>query len=404
MLNEFVKKLTGKNPKDFELAAAHIISNSDVHAFAALVEQSDFLFDFIKKNVEKRLLNAVNPYNYKNLLSFLKIYSYDYENVIVSSLVRFADEDLTDEMLETLENGTVEQKAYCAKYFSYVNDTLAIEPLRKYSYSDFDPLAFNSAEALSKMHDEFSYNHAIEKLSSQDEFEKLSAVKFLVAYNDIRAVDVIFATMKKSSMPENIASEISYLQSFLEFLDTDFKYDTILALNHIINGLGEITSLSQIFDFRLFEVIEKLIKLQKEEKNSKIAVVLLNAQLKFDQLTENDEYMYDEEKSTKEEIFDIKKFLNTQSAEFWAEQKKLFKNELTEWSDFIFPALDLVQEFNLIEVFDKLKELLTLNNQTILLRTLEVIKALGKLDEIDKNIVLKKISDANIKAIIESLF
>lgn len=404
MPNEYIKKLTGKNPKDFELAAAHIINNSDVEAFSALVEQSDFLFDFIKKNVEKRLLSAINPYNFRNLLSFLKIYSYDYENIIVSSLVRYADEDLTDELLDLLEKGTDEQKAYCAKYFSGVNDTLAIDLLRKYSYSDFEPLAFNAAEALSKMKDEFSYNQAVEKLNSQDEFEKLSAVKFLVAYNDIRAVDVIFATMKKSSMPENIASEISYLQSFLEFLDTDFKYDSILALNHIINGLGEIISLSQIFDFRLFEVLEKLIKLQKEENNSKIAVVLLNVQLKFEQLTENDEYIYDETKEVKNEIFEIRDFINMQSNEFWIEQKKLFQNELTQWSDFIFPALDLVQEFNLTDAFDKLRELLKLNNQTIILRTLEVIKSLNKLNEIDKASILENISDENIKAIIHSLF
>ena len=73
MPNEYVKKLTGKNPKDFEFAASYIINKSDVKAFEALVEQSDFLFDFIKKNVEKRLTNAITPLNYKNLLSFLKI-------------------------------------------------------------------------------------------------------------------------------------------------------------------------------------------------------------------------------------------------------------------------------------------------------------------------------------------
>ena len=262
MTNEYVKKLTGKNPWDFEFAAAHIINDSDVEAFSALVAQSDFLFDFIKKNVEKRLLNVVNAFNYKNLLSFLTVYSHDYEKLIISSLVKFADEDLTDEMLELLENGTDEQKAYSAKYFSLVNDTLAIDLLRKYSFSEFDALALNSAEALSAMKDEFSYNLALEKLKSEDEFEKLFAVRFLVAFNDLRAIDVLFDAMKHSTMPENIASEISYLQSFLEFLDTNFKYDTVLALNHIINGLGEIVSLSQVFDFQLFEVLEKLIDVQ----------------------------------------------------------------------------------------------------------------------------------------------
>lgn len=408
MNNEYVKKLTGKNPKDFEFAAAHIVNNCDVEAFSALVEQSDFLFDFIKKNVEKRLLNVVTNYNYKNLLSFLKIYSPDYEDFIVSTLVKFADEDLTDEMLERLENGTDEEKAYCAKYFSRINDTLALDLLRKYSYSEFDSLALNCAEALSEMKDEYSYNLAIEKIKSDDEFEKLSAVRFLTAYKDKRAMGVIFEAMKTSSMPENIASEIPYLQSFMELLDTDFKTDTILAVNYILNGLGEIILLVQLFNFQLFEVLEKLINFQYREKSGKIALVLLNAKAKFEQLTENDEYIFDEDKIIKEEVYEIKNLLNSLSQEFWNEQTKLFQSELTENSDFIFSALELVQELNLVEVIDKLKTLLNLQNktkgQTIILKAVEVIKSLGKLSEIDKNAVLEKVSDENIMAIIESLF
>ena len=404
MTNEYVKKLTGKNPRDFEFAAAHIINDSDVEAFSALVAQSDFLFDFIKKNVEKRLLNVVNAFNYKNLLSFLTVYSHDYEKLIISSLVKFADEDLTDEMLELLESGTDEQKAYSAKYFSLVNDTLAIDLLRKYSFSEFDALALNSAEALSAMKDEFSYNLALEKLKSEDEFEKLFAVRFLVAFNDLRAIDVLFDAMKHSTMPENIASEISYLQSFLEFLDTNFKYDTVLALNHIINGLGEIVSLSQVFDFQLFEVLEKLIDVQREENCGKIAVVLLNAKLKFEQLTENDEYVFDEAKNIKEEIYAIRDFLNSVAPEFWVIQKSIFQQELKRGSDFVFFALELAQELNLPEISDRVKLLLESSNQTLVLRAVEVLKSINKLDEVDKNVILSKISDNNIKAIIESLF
>lgn len=404
MTNEIVKKLTGKNNNDFEFAAAHIVNNADVEAFKALVEQSDFLFDFIKRNVESRLLNAVNAFNYKNLLLFLKVYSYDYEDFIVSSLVKYADEDMTDEMLERLENGTEDEKAYSAKYFSHINDTLAIELLRKYSFSDFDALATNCAQALSKMKDEPSYLTALEKLNSEDEFEKLSAVRFLVAYQDYKAVDYLFNTMKKSSMPENIASEISYLQSFLEFLDTDFKYDTLLALNHVINGLGEIVSLSQIFDFQLFETLEKLIKLQEQENNSKIALVLFNAKLKFEQLTENEEYVFDEDKNTKEEVFAIRDFLNYQSPEFWQKQKELFVGELTQGSDFVMHVLELVQELGIADVFDKLKELLNSSNQTVILKTVEVIKSINKLGEISQEEVLEKISDENIRLIIQSLF
>lgn len=405
MQNEYVKKLTGKNPADFEFAAAHIINNSDVESFQALVEKSDFLFDFIKKNVEKRLLSKINAQNYKNLLNFLKIYSYDYENVIISSLIKFADEDLTDEMLNLLENGTDEEKAYAAKYFSGVNDTLAIDLLKQNSYSEFEPLALNCALALGVMKDESSYNLAIEKLDSEDEFEKLSAVKFLSAYNDKKAVKNIFEAMKTSSMPENIASEICYLQSFIELLQTDFKNDTLLALNHIINGLGEIIPLSQIFDFELFEGVNGAnVFANEEEIDSKIAVFLLNTKQKFEQLTENDEYLFDESKEIKDEIYAIKDLLSSKDPNFWEARKKQILLELNPQSDFVFFALELVQELHLTEAIDKLKELLNSQNQTLILKTIEVIKSLGKLNEIKQDEVLNKISDANIKAVILSLF
>ena len=404
MNSEIIKKLTGKNPQDFEFAAAHIINKCDLESFSKLVEKSDFLFDFIKQNVIRRLQKAINNNNYRNLINFLTVYSSDYENLIVSNLVKHANEDLTDEMLNFLENGTEEQKTYAAKYFSFINDTLAIDLLRKNSYADFDPLTLNCAQALSAMKDEESYNLAIRKLDSQDDFERVAAVRFLVSFGDTRAINAIFETMKKSSMPENIASEISYLQSFLDFLDTDFKYDTILAINHIINGLGEIVSLSQIFDFELYEVLSKLIEFQHKEKNSKIALVLLNAKLKFDQLTENEEYIFDEEKDIKNEVYVIKNLLISQSKEFWDEQTNLFQKELNPESDFILFALELVQELNLIGAFDKLKSLLNSLNQTAILKTVEVIKFLGKLDEINKDEILQKVSDENIKSVIQALF
>lgn len=401
MDNNLVKKLTGKNPSEFEFAAAQIVNNSDVETFGALASQSDFLFDFIKKNVNQRLTNAVNKGNYKNLMSFLTIYSHDYEEFIISSLAKFANEDLTDEMLELLENGTDEQKAYCAKYFSRINDTLALDSLKEYAFAEFDALAINSAEALKAMQDKDSYNLALQKLKSDDEFEQISAVRFLSAYKDENCLPALFEAMKKSSMPENIASEIPYIKGFIELLDTEYKNDTILAVNHIINGIGEIIMLGQLFDFQLFEVLQKMISMTA---NGATATVLLNAKLKFDQLTENEEYIFDEDKDTKAEVYEIKNLLNHKPETFWAKQKELFTSELTPQSDFIFTALELIQDLDLTQAFDKLKTLSVSNNQTVILKAIEVIKHLGKLNQINKDEVLAKISDANIKAIIESLF
>ena len=130
-MSDNLKKLTGKNPQDFESVAYSLINNSDVELFAELVEKEDFLFDFVKQNVADRLSKVCNETNYLNLLNFLKYYSPSYEEFIISALVRYADEDLTDKMLEIFENGTDDEKTYCAKFFSLIQDPLAIDLLKQ---------------------------------------------------------------------------------------------------------------------------------------------------------------------------------------------------------------------------------------------------------------------------------
>ena len=115
MSEDLIKKLTGKNKSDYEQAAAHLINDADVEMFKELVNKDNFLFDFIKQNVAQRIYNACNETNYKNLLQFFEYYSPYYDEVIISVLAKYADEDLTDEILEIFENGTNAQKTYCAK-------------------------------------------------------------------------------------------------------------------------------------------------------------------------------------------------------------------------------------------------------------------------------------------------
>ena len=140
-MSENLKKLTGKNKNDYEAVSSHLINDKDIELFKELVESDGYLFDFVKQNVSERLGKVINENNYKNLLEFLKYYSPSYEDVIVTSLVKYADEDLTDEMLNKLENGTVEEKAYAARYFAYIQDPLALEALRSNCHSENEFLA-----------------------------------------------------------------------------------------------------------------------------------------------------------------------------------------------------------------------------------------------------------------------
>lgn len=387
-MSEQLKKLTGKF--GYEAVAKHLINDCDVELFKELVDNDDFLFDFVKNNVANRIASQINENNYRNLLEFIKYYSPSYEDVIVSAFVKYADEDLTDILLDKFEFGTVEEKIYAAKYFAKIQDPLAHDFLKINAYSDNEYLAQNCAYALAQWNDREAYNLAIAKLHCGDDFDELSAVKFLVAYGDKSAVPAIIDTMKSSAMPENIAGEIPYLENLNDLIETSYE-DALLVINYIINGLGEILPLSCVFDFDLFDVFEKLIN---NHTDSKLAVVILNAQEKFEILTENDEYLFDEDKDTKNEIQDIKKLLKSVNKK---NLEKHINEELREDSPFVFTALDFAEDVVAI------RELLKSSNQTLILKTAEVLKKLGSFDETARTVALLKVTDINIKAIIRAL-
>ncbi len=389
-MTDNLKKLTGKNKNDYEAVAKHLVDDCDVELFKELVDNDDFLFDFVKSNVAQRIKNAVNEYNYLNLVEFLKYYSLSYEDVIISSFVKYADEDLTDIMLDKFENGNDDEKTYAAKYFAKIQDPLAYEFLVANCYSDNEFLAQNCAQTLGQWHDEESYNSAIEKLKNEDDFEKLSGVKFLTAFGNKKAIPAIFEAMKNSTMAENIAGEIPYLENLFDLMK-DFYEDTLLAIIYITNALGEILPLSVVFDFELFEIFEQLIN---NHKDSKCAIVLLNAKEKLETLTENDEYLFDEDKNTKNEIFDIKKLLNNIHKK---DLEKFINEELKEDSPFVYTALDFATDTLAI------RELLKSSNQTLILKTAEILKSLGNFDETARTVALLKVTDINIKAIIRAL-
>lgn len=387
-MSEKLKKLTGKF--GYEAVAKHLINDCDVELFKELVDNDEFLFDFVKNNVADRIASQINENNYHNLLEFIKYYSPSYEDVIVSAFVKYADEDLTDILLDKFEFGTVEEKIYAAKYFAKIQDPLAHDFLRINAYSDNEYLAQNCAYALAQWNDRETYNLAIAKLHCGDDFDELAAVKFLVAYGDKSAVPAIIDTMKSSAMPENIAGEIPYLENLDDLIETSYE-DALLVINYIINGLGEILPLSCVFDFDLFDVFEKLIN---NHTDSKLAVVILNAQEKFEILTENDEYLFDEDKDTKNEIQDIKKLLKSVNKK---NLEKHINEELREDSPFVFTALDFAEDVVAI------RELLKSDNQTLILKTAEVLKKLGNFDETARTVALLKVTDINIKAIIRAL-
>ena len=403
---QLIKDLTAKDEQKALVAACEIINSSNTGAFKILADKSEFLFDFVKNNVAKRLNKAINDTNYKNLFAFFKIYSPDFEDVIVGSLAKYANEDMTDEILELLEHGSDDEKAYAAKYFSYIPDTIAADYLMQYAFCDNEALAFNSAKALGAMNADNAYQKAIELLNSEDEFTVLKAVKFLVAYEDKNAVKHILNAMERSSMSENIAGEIPYIQSLMELLTTyENKSQVLLCVDNILSGLGEILPLNQIFCFELYEVLSFLIDYNIKNKDSHAAVVLLKALSKFEMLSENEEYTFDEDKNTKQEITEIFGLLKHQQEYFWNAQKNLVKNELKlAESDIqrISSALRIIAEFKLTQSQQEISDLLKSSNEIILCEAVLALKQLNLLDSVDKETVINKVHDNNKKALIQS--
>lgn len=387
-MSDKLKKLTGKNPKDFEPVAFDVINIPDVELFKELIDNEDFLFDFIKQNVANRLAKVCNSSNYLNLLQFLKYYSPSYEDVIISNLVKFSDEDLTDKMLAIFEDGTDDEKTYCAKYFSIVQDSLALDFLKENAYSENSSLSANCATALALFGDTESKNEALVKLKSDDEFEKLDGVRFLVSYGDKSVIPAIVDVMKTSSFAENIAGDFLYLTDLFSLYKTN-KTDALFVFNSVINGLGEILGLAQIFDFRLYEFIEMLLK---EQTDSEIAVVLANAKDKFNTLTENDEYLFDETKDVKQEVMDIKQLLSS-----FKVNQSLINAELKSESLFVFTALEFANNES------ALRGLLISANQTVVLKALEMLKQMNSLTKEDKNLALSSVTSEDIKSVIVAI-
>ena len=388
---DLIKKLTGKNPDEYEGVAKSLVDNSDVNLFAKLVKQDDFLFDFVKNNVANRIKKAVNQDNYLNLLNFLDNYSPSYDSVIAECLYNFGGIEILPAMKEIFVNGNVEKKAYALKYFSFVPREYVEELLpliRQTAVSEFEPLSINSIEVLSKMNDEIFKTEALQKLNSEDEFEQYNGVKYLVAFKALDALPQILQVMKKSSLSENIASEIPYLVPVEDLIKTD---DGVLVLCNIVSAIPEIIPPSAVIDYNLFSIFEDLYL---NNLSSSSAVLLRLAQEKFAELTNNDEYLYDCDKNTKDEVFAINQLLVGIDS---YKLKNLLYDELYDENEFVFFAVDFVDEA------EELEALLDTKNPTLILKVLLKLKDKQMLTQSHKDIASKNIGENELKQYIEAL-
>ena len=115
---------------------------------------------------------------------------------------------------------------------------------------------------------------------------------------------------------------------------------------------------------------------------------------KFNEIAENDEYLYDCNKITKNAFFNIKKIIDKFDTR---KLDSLLYDELYDESDFVFFAIDFVEEA------EELRMLLDSKNQTLILKALTLLKEKQLLTENDKILALNNIQNENIKNIIAVL-
>ena len=366
---------------------------SDKELYSALVKQYDFLFDFIKVNVEKKKQKACNKDNYLNLLEFFDYYSPSYDTMIAEVLHTFSGDELLPAIKEIFIDGEDSAKAYAAKYFSFVNKDLLgdiIPLLRQTAFSKFEPLSVNSIEVLSLLNDEESKNEALSRLNSDDDFMKFEAVKFLVNYQAKDSITRILEVMKESSLSENIACQIPFLIPLEDLIKQD-EEAALLVLCYIVNAIPEIVTPDSVIDYGLYNILEIIMK---SPITSTSAVLLRLAKEKFQELSSNEEYIFDCDRNTKNEIKEINGLLSSLNTN---KLDSLLYDELFEGSDFVFFALDYVNEI------EELEALLDSQNPTLVLKVLTILKEKGSLTESAKEEALKHIQAPGIREIIEVL-
>ena len=388
-----LKALTGKNPAEFEPVAKVLVDTPDVELFKKLVKQDDFLFDFVKVNVAKRIQKACNANNYRNLFKFFEFYSSFYDEVIAEVLCKYGDEETLNKIENILYFGSDNAKAYALKFLAFSDNEKVVpyvEEIRKLALDEYEPININAVEVLSKIGDKTSKQDALKRLNSEDAFEQYNAVKFLVGFQAKDALSKIVDVMKKSSLAENIASEIPYLVPFEELIQED-ENTAYLILCNIISAIPDILDPSVVFDYNLSEILEILYY---EKLNSASALVLRIAQDKFNTLTENEEYLFDCDKNTKDEIYNIQKFLEQINTN---KLNSLLYDELYEESDFILFAIDYVNDV------EELETLLDSKNTTVLLKILSVLKEKNFLKPEHKLKAKMNISNQDVLSIIDAM-
>lgn len=399
--------LISKDRKISLEAAKAVVNSADTETFKKLCEKSEFIFDFIKEKIVENLCFAVNYANVSNIVKFTKIYNAYFEDFIVKSWVNFANEDLTDEILELFESGIDEQKTYAAGYFYYINDPLALEYLNKFAMSNYEPLAGNCARALNKFKDDTLYKKSLDIVQNAevDDFEKYKYINFLTTYGDKNALPALFNYLQNTYAKGFAATSVLYLTSLTELSENRNLQDALKIFDILLGAYPEEISLETVFDFDILNYIKYLTSVvteQSDTENSYIKRILLKAKYKFNLISKEDIYTFDLDKNTKKEINNISNFINTINIDLFG---KIEKELLINDKERILEVLDVILNFGKTEFAQNIAN--TINStdfEDVISEGVKVLKTFNKLELINKENIIQKLNNENIRAIVKSYF
>lgn len=407
--NKWASQLFEKDKNKARQAADHIINTPDIEAWKCLVENGEYLFDYIKEKAGQNLVNSFKKEGLSGLFSLLNYHSSDWDWVIAEIFAMSDSAEINSQMLNLLKAGSPEEKAYASKYFTLIKDNNAAEPLLITSKDEYEPLKINSAQALGFLEDKQSYDYYIDKLQSRDDWEKTEAAQFLAGYGNPKAVIPILKAMLNSGMGEYLAGEAATLTDLNILFESEEDSERELALtafDNILSGLSEIWGLSALFDFKVYDCIEKLIELIKTEDsplNGRYAQLLLKSKAKISMFAENNQYTFDEDKTVVGELNEINRLLCTEDDNFWNMVQKSLLDELTVNSDIRkFASISIIKEIKLVNAIEALRNLALSQDESQLI-ICEAFITLLKLDDTsiiqNKEGVFSRINDPNLLAL-----
>ena len=112
-VENFIKNITSKDIKLSLNTIENMIKSQNIKAFQLLCEKAGFIFPFLKERIIKDFVNLIDKENLSSVFEFSRVYCFDFEDLIVNSWLKFASEDLTDEILELFEKYFA-QYAFCS--------------------------------------------------------------------------------------------------------------------------------------------------------------------------------------------------------------------------------------------------------------------------------------------------